>query len=497
MIDIANIITAHHYDFNPYSVPPIIVASLVFLLGFFAFSLERETQFNRSLLYMCASSTIWLFGYSFVLNAQIEQVAFFWTRIMYSGLVVFPATLLHISLAYTNRYESEQRFIKGAYIVSVLFIGLVWAGGFLSGVRNYPWGFHPEAGTWQPLFLIFILFCPILGLLNLIKYYFSLTEKLDKKRTEYLIIAFIFVSLSAFDILASYGIKTYPFGYIATLIFVVVMTFSIIKYRNLMVESYARELERKVAEKTQEMSKIVEELRKTQVKLIETGKISALASLSAGILHQVSQPVTAIHGFARFVKKEMKEDNAFYKPIKIIEEQAVYLKDMLEDLMELIRHREIKKENINVNASIKRATDLLTDELRIKRVNWSLNFAENLPLVYADAVHIQQISMNILVNAMQALSVAAKGEDRIIKITTRFDAVMNKVVITFQDNGPGIPEEDQHQIFEPFFSTKTKGSGIGLALCKDLVAEHGGEIKFESHPGQGTAFIIMLPPVSK
>src|SRR3990167_6474506 len=115
------------------------------------------------------------------------------------------------------------------------------------------------------------------------------------------------------------------------------------------VERHARELEAEVERKTEELSRVLNDLRAMQFKLLETGKRSALASLSAGILHQISQPITAIHGFARFVKKEMKESEPFYRGITIIEEQSVYLKQMLEDLMELIRHRENKKENIDVN----------------------------------------------------------------------------------------------------------------------------------------------------
>ena len=178
-----------------------------------------------------------------------------------------------------------------------------------------------------------------------------------------------------------------------------------------------------------------------------------------------------------------------------MEEQSQYLKEMLEDLMELIRHREIKKENISINPCIQRAMNLLTDELRIQRVNWDLILGENLPLVYADGVQLQQVFMNIVINAVQAMNLLPKGSLRYIKITSQYDKSPNEVVISFKDTGPGLDLEDQKQIFEPFFSTKTKGAGIGLALCKDLVAEHRGTITVESQPGEGATFIIRLPCV--
>ena len=305
--------------------------------------------------------------------------------------------------------------------------------------------------------------------------------------------AFSVVALSFVDIMPTYDLYVYPFGYIALLGFVLSMTCYNIKSFYVTIQQRAEKLESEVELKGQEISKIVEELRTTQVKLLETGKISALASLSAGILHQISQPITAIHGFLKFIKKEMKPEETFYKPICLMEEQSVYLKEMLEDLMELIRHREIKKEKIDVNVSIQRAINLLTDELRIRRVDWDLILTEDLPQVYADAVHLQQVFMNVVINAIQAMSELPRGSKRYIKITSEFARQKNQVVISFQDTGPGLSVEDQRQIFEPFFSTKTKGAGIGLALCKDLIAEHGGSIYVESVHGGGANFIIRLP----
>ncbi len=253
------------------------------------------------------------------------------------------------------------------------------------------------------------------------------------------------------------------------------------------------DLHQKLQHQSSELSRIVGELQATQIKLFETGKVSALATLSAGILHQISQPLTAIHGFVRFIKKEMKPEEPFYKPISLMEEQSQYLKAMLEDLMELIRHREIKKESIQVNACLQRAMNLLTDELRINRVNWDLVLEENLPLIYADGVHLQQVFMNIVINAIQAMGLLPRGSLRYIKITSQYDKNQSQVAISFRDTGPGLSLEDQRQIFDPFFSTKIKGAGIGLALCKDLVAEHGGTIELVSLPREGANFIVKLP----
>lgn len=251
-------------------------------------------------------------------------------------------------------------------------------------------------------------------------------------------------------------------------------------------------LEDALSKKNEELNSVIAELKNTQVRLIESGQVTAAAALSAGILHQISQPITAIHGFVRFMKQEMRPDNAFYRPVCLMDEQSIYLKEMLGNLMLLIQHRKVQKVSTNVNTVLNKSTALLVDELRIRRIAWDQSLSSLLPSVMADPIHLQQVFMNIIVNAGEALATLPRGLERTLQITTKFDTISRKVEISFKDNGPGIPEDIQAHVFQPFFSTKASGCGIGLALCHDLVAEHGGSIKVESKPGE-TTFVILLP----
>ncbi|MBF0489453.1 MAG: GHKL domain-containing protein [Candidatus Omnitrophica bacterium] len=249
-------------------------------------------------------------------------------------------------------------------------------------------------------------------------------------------------------------------------------------------------------QKTQKLEATIKELKAAQIKLLESGKTSALASLSAGILHQISQPITAIHGFIRFMKKEMKPEDVFYKPVMMMDEQSTYIRDMLENLMELVRHRKIQKDAVDVNSVLAKAMNLLSDELRIRRVGWDMQMEEELPEVFADPLHLQQVFMNMTVNAMEALSEKAAGLTRTLEVSTEWDKEKKMVIVRFKDNGSGIDPEEQKRIFDPFFSTKEKGSGVGLALCHDLIVEHGGRIEVASSP-EGTVFSIYLPCLVK
>lgn len=248
-------------------------------------------------------------------------------------------------------------------------------------------------------------------------------------------------------------------------------------------------------EKNAQLESTIMELKAAQVKLMDSGKKGAVAALSAGLLHQISQPITAIHGFVRFMKKEMDINSPFYKPVCVMDEQSFYIKDMLANLMELIRHRKIQKTQTSVNTVIHKSFNLLLDELRIRRIGWDIQLDDRIPLIFGDALHLQQVFMNLVVNAMEALSEMPHGVLRTLLVTSKYDIENNQALIIFKDNGPGIAHEHQAKIFDPFFSTKVQGSGIGLALCHDLINEHGGSITVQSDQ-EGTVFTIKLPCVS-
>lgn len=253
-------------------------------------------------------------------------------------------------------------------------------------------------------------------------------------------------------------------------------------------------LNRALKEKNLQLEGTIKELKAAQVKLMESGKKGAVAALSAGLLHQISQPITAIHGFVRFMKKEMDINSPFYKPVCVMDEQSFYIKDMLANLMELIRHRTIQKTETGINAVIYKSVNLLLDELRIRRIGWDMQLDEQMPIIFGDALHLQQVFMNLIVNAMEALSEVPHGLPRTLLITSKYSIENKQVVIIFKDNGPGISSEHQAKIFDPFFSTKPQGSGIGLALCHDLINEHGGNISVRSDR-EGTIFTVKLPCV--
>ncbi len=497
MRDFFHIFHLTNYTFNPFCSAPLVVAFFAVLCSHNLFHLEKKSDLNRSLAVVFLIMVLWLLGLSFMLSSVSVRISYFWAHILYLGIFFTPVSLFNVSAVLANRQKKQQILIVSVYFLSL--IAFIWETYDLNAMAKYTFGFYPikrSITTWGgPLISMgtnFILGCYILGFLNLIYQLTHTTDTREKRKIRFFLMIFLTSCLAYNDLFAGY-VNVFPFGYIAILGVLGATTAFAVREHITTTEQRLHKLENEITDKAVEISQIIGELRATQLKLFETGKISAVASLSAGILHQISQPITAIHGFVKFIKKEMNKEEPFYKPICLMEEQSQYLKEMLADLMELIRHREIKKENIDVNTCINRAVNLLTDELRIRRVNWDLGLESNLPLVHADSVHLQQVFMNVVINAIQALSLLPRGDQRYIKITSESNKSKNQVILTFKDTGPGLSAADQKQIFEPFFSTKTTGTGIGLALCKDLVAEHEGTIDVLSHPGEGATFIITLP----
>ncbi|MDP8266270.1 MAG: ATP-binding protein [Candidatus Aceula meridiana] len=501
MANWTTILQSPYYYFNVSSLIPFIFCNLAFFMGVFILGTAARASFHRAVFYFYISCSMWFLGYALSLNAWVDPVAFFWGKIVYLGIVLVPVTLMHISLVVTEHYKQKRIFVWIVYIgVFILFLQ-TWGNPFFIGIEEYPWGFSPKAQSEQIIFLSFSFLCFAYAFLNIMRHYINFIRlpqrrEMDKpyrRKLELIMAAFVLTSLSNFTALNNYGMSIYPFGLLMLFLAMGTMGYALVKYHNVAFLLRLRELGSEV---TQAQNKV----KKARLKLADMGKASIFASLSAGILHQMCQPITAVHGLAKFMHNSMKQDDPYFKSVDLILEQSSYMKEMLNDLMDLVRHKEIRKENINMNICVERALRLLKDEFRIKRINWDFFAGENLPDVFVDSIHLEETFMNISVNAIEALGVLDRGEKRYLKISTVYEPDENKVSAYFENTGPTFSESQKEHIFEPFFTSRSAGSGIGLALCKDLMTEHGGDVYVENIEKEGkdygVRFCVRLPVVS-
>ncbi|MFQ6024268.1 MAG: ATP-binding protein [Acidiferrobacterales bacterium] len=239
-----------------------------------------------------------------------------------------------------------------------------------------------------------------------------------------------------------------------------------------------------------ELRQRLEELRKAQAALVQSEKMSAFGQLSAGIAHEVKNPLAGILGHAQLCLRKVKEDDPLHNYITIIEHETRRCTEIITNLMKFARQEKMEYEPIDLNEVVKHAMAIVDHQLSINDLKVQLNLADNLPEITGNANQLQQVLMNFAINAQQAL----EGRPGTVRITSsKQDS--GQVLLVFADNGPGIPEDIREKIFEPFFTTKAagKGTGLGLSVTYGIIKDHKGEIRIESEIGKGTAFIMTFP----
>jgi two-component system NtrC family sensor kinase len=191
--------------------------------------------------------------------------------------------------------------------------------------------------------------------------------------------------------------------------------------------------------------------------------------------------------------------------LKLIISEALRAAHIVRSLLDFARQRPAERRPAQINDLLSKSLELVAYELRTHRVGWTMDLAPDIPMMMVDPHQMQQVFVNLINNAWQA--VIAEKEEGNIRIVTclarpafpgEFRGGAKLVRIMIQDDGPGIPAENLSRIFDPFFTTKAegKGTGLGLAVCHGIVTEHGGNIRAESAPGEGSSFWIELPVVA-
>ena len=236
--------------------------------------------------------------------------------------------------------------------------------------------------------------------------------------------------------------------------------------------------------------RIKEELQKTQLQLLQSEKMASLGKLAAGVAHQLNNPLAGITLFTKLVLEEYALPEDAQSDLHRILKDAERCRDTVKELLEFTRQtRHLMRPN-DLNQALERALFLLKNQPLFQNITIVEEFDAHLPLVQVDIQQINHLLMNIILNAAQAME--GKGD---LRISTTYLAKKGMALINISDTGPGIPADILPHIFEPFFTTKEEGqgTGLGLSLAYSIVENHGGVIKAENRPTQGTTFTIELP----
>jgi PAS domain S-box-containing protein len=234
----------------------------------------------------------------------------------------------------------------------------------------------------------------------------------------------------------------------------------------------------------------ITERRQMQEQLVITDRLASVGELAAGIAHELNNPLTGVIGFSQLLMdKEMPDD--IKQDIKVVYGEAQRASQVVKNLLTFARKHAAAKEQVNINDIINKVLELRAYEQNLENISVDARLDPKLPEVMVDYFQLQQVFLNIIINAEYFMKEAHHGG----KLTITTEKVDNKVRTSFADDGPGIAKENLGHLFDPFFTTKEvgKGTGLGLSICHGIVAEHGGRIYVESEPGKGANFIVELP----
>jgi len=238
-----------------------------------------------------------------------------------------------------------------------------------------------------------------------------------------------------------------------------------------------------------------------QAKFYQAEKMATIGMLATGVAHEVNNPLTAIFGFAEGLRRRLPAMREAVDP-RVMEDVDDYVntilrecrrcQDIVTTLLTFSRHKSMSFSPVSLNAVVGDTLKLLRSHLKQRsqaKISVHMDLCEDLPKVNGDERQIKQVMLNLLVNAMDAIT----GPGRIV-ITT-FQSEEDMVCLRVEDSGCGIPKENMDKLFEPFFTTKRagKGMGIGLSTCMSIVEKHHGQIQVKSQPGQGASFTVKLP----
>ena len=242
-----------------------------------------------------------------------------------------------------------------------------------------------------------------------------------------------------------------------------------------------------------ERKKVDDETRDIYHQLLQAEKMAALGQTISGVAHELNNPLATILSWAERLSERDSLDESVRRGLQTILGESERAARIVRNLLTFARKRQTTRMMVDVNQIVRETLALRAYEQRVTNIQVIDALAAGLPQVFADGHQIQQVLLNLVINAEQAM-LAANGRG-VLVVRTWHDLHGEAVILEINDDGPGIPEEVRPKIFDPFFTTKEvgQGTGLGLTVAYAIVQEHGGRIRLESRPNSGASFFVELP----
>jgi signal transduction histidine kinase len=524
-----------------------ITALAIAGLGIFVYVRNFTALTNKLFFFLSSSIFIWLIGFGVVYSCNNVKDALLWGRFTYIGIIFIPSTTLHFTLTLIGINKRRGTLIRSSYIFSIFFLLLSRTNLFINGMGMFFWGYYPRISlAYYPFIALFFLFYA-LSLYHLYiyawgkeKHNITLSKCIQLK---YCFWAFVIALLASLDFVAKFGPAVYPAGYLFMLCFVSILAYAIIKHRLLEIDIVVKKtlvystlisvitilyfLLISIIEKVfraflnynstlqtisiiaffsiifiplkNQIQRIIdkyffrgsidqidEENLRLREELQKTEKLKAIATLAAGMAHEIKNPLTSIKTFTEYLPKKHNDPVFVDKFNAIVGNEVDRMNNIVKQLLEFSRPSELKLKKTDINSLLDETLSLLNNDLLKYNIKAQKDYSD-IASISVDPAQIRQVFLNLFLNAIDSMKTGG-----IIHIATGQENT-NEVFVSISDAGQGIPKEDIGRIFDPFFTRKDEGTGLGLSVVHGIIKKHRGEITVKSFPEKGTSFMISLP----
>jgi two-component system sensor histidine kinase HydH len=246
------------------------------------------------------------------------------------------------------------------------------------------------------------------------------------------------------------------------------------------LKTFSQQMEEKI-------QKTTAALRKTEAQLIRSEKLAALGQLAAGIAHEIRNPLTSINILIHSLRESLPSKNSHGEDLKVIEEEIDRINEIVDQFLRFAKPASPLLEKAEITPIFEETLQLLKPQIERRKISVQKEF-RSLPPIIIDREQMKQVVLNLLLNAIQAMPEGGR-----LGLSSRVPEDNQWIQLSIRDSGIGIPPEDMDKLFDPFFSTKEGGIGLGLSIAHRIIDQHQGKIEVESAPRKGTLFTIWLP----
>jgi len=362
--------------------------------------------------------------------------------------------------------KPNQNWVKIAAILFLVFVLALFH--FLTGIENSPYyGFYCRL-YYLPIVLAGLWFCLRGGVLVAVL-------------VSILFAPHLFFKWGQFDVVPiEHYFEVILFIFTG---FVTGLMSSRTNFQSMRAENNMKQLEESFTQLKEQANLIVE----IEDQLRQADRLTALGELSAGMAHEIRNPLGSIRGTAEILRDALPEDNRYTEFSQILIKEVDRLNRVVEDFLNFARPATDEQQDFKPNEILREVLQLCRQQMTKDHVQ--IYWQESpLPAAVGNAAQFKQVFLNLILNALQAMT--ADGE---LWIATQVND-QQQIVLTFRDSGPGIPADDLDQIFNPFFTTKAQGTGLGLAITYRIIQNHCGKISVRNFPTGGAEFTLILKP---